>query len=195
MNRRICLVLLLFSAFALAEDHPAGPPKYEQDFKAGGNLKLELSAADYTIRGTQDAKIRVWVTAKDPDKVKDVKFSTATAGGNGKLKITGPHNDIQYTIELPSRLDLTVRLYAGDLNLAGIEGSKDIEIHAGDLNLNVGNPQDYRDVDLSVLVGDLNAGPFAVNKSGIGRKYHQTSSGRYKLHAHVGAGDLNVLGE
>ena len=87
-----------------------------------------------------------------------------------KLKISGPHNDIHYTVELPSRLDIIVRLSAGDLNVSGMVGSKDIELHAGDLNLHVGEPADYANVDLSVLVGDLNAGPWGA-KSGIGRAF------------------------
>lgn len=195
MNRlAVIQSVLLLSLFAIAQQPPpAGRPNYEQDFQSGGTLKLELSAADYTIRGGQDAKIRVYVEASDPDKVKQVKFSTATAGSNGKLKIIGPHNNIHYTIEVPSRLDLTVRLSAGDLNMSGIEGSKDISMHAGDLNLRIANPEDYRDVDLSVTVGDLNAGPWSTAKSGFVRSYHQANAGKYKMHVHVGAGDLNVL--
>lgn len=166
-------------------------PNYEQDFVGGGHLKLELTAGDYTIRGTDAKKIRVFVTSKDPNKLKDVKFSTATAGSNGKLKISGPHNDIQYTVELPSRLDVTIRLSAGDLEVRGLDGSKDISMHAGDLNLHV-RPEDYADVDLSVRIGDLNAGPWSVSKGGFVRSFHQAQAGKYKLRAHVGAGDLNV---
>lgn len=187
----VMVALLSLSALALAED-TARKPQYEQDFQAGGGLKLDLSSAGYTIRGTEDKKIRVWVEA-DPDKLKDVRFSTATAGANGKLKITGPHNNVHYTIELPSHVDLTIRLAAGDLELSGIEGSKDIEMHAGDMNLHVGNVSSYGAVDLSVNVGDLNAGPWSVAKSGLIRSFHQNGAGRYKLHAHIGAGDLNVI--
>ena len=195
MNRLAAILsVLLLSLFAIGQQAPsAGRPNYEQDFHPGGNLKLELSAADYTIRGAQDAKIRVFVEASDPDKVKQVKFSTATAGANGKLKIIGPHNNIHYTIEVPSQVDLTVRLSAGDLNVSGIEGSKDIQMHAGDLNLHIARPEDYRDVNLSVTVGDLNAGPWSTSKSGFVRSYHQASAGKYKMHVHIGAGDLNVL--
>jgi hypothetical protein len=198
MHRTVWLVsLLLLSLFTLGEEtQPSSQPKYEQDFAAGGHLKLELSAGDYDIRGVEGSKIRVFVSCtKNPDKVKEVKFSTAVAGSNGKLKITGPHNDIQYTVEVPARLDLTVRLSAGDVELRGVEGNTDVEMHAGDLNLHVKRPEDYAKVDLSVNIGDLNAGPWAVSKGGFVRSFHQSQTGKYKLHAHVGAGDLNVSGE
>ena len=198
MQRYLLLVVvLLVSVFALGqESQPSSQPKYVQDFAGGGHLKLDLSAGDYAIRGVEGSKIRVFVTtSKNPERLKDVKFSTAVAGPNGKLKISGPHNDIQYTVELPSHLDLTVRLSAGDLELRGIEGNQDIEMHAGDLNLHVSRPEQYGNVDLSVRIGDLNAGPWSVAKGGFVRSFHQTQAGKYKLHAHVGAGDLNVTGE
>jgi hypothetical protein len=201
MNRTLlCLALLLVAIAGFAQTTPAASsdktaattPNYEQQFAPGGHLTLELTAGGYTIRGTDANKIRVFVTAKDPNKIKEVKFSTATAGANGKLKISGPHNDIEYVVELPSRLDVTIRLSAGDLEVRGLSGSKDISMHAGDLNLYV-RPDDYANVDLSVNVGDLNAGPWAVSKGGFVRSFHQAQAGKYKLRAHVGAGDLNVV--
>jgi hypothetical protein len=188
----LCLVLL-FAFVAVAQTDTAAKPQYQQEFASGGSLKLELTAGDYTVRGTPENRIRVFVTSKDPNKIKEVKFSTATAGSNGKLKVSGPHNDISYVIEIPARLDLTIRLSAGDLEVRGIEGSKDVEMHAGDLNLHVGKAADYANVDLSVRVGDLHAGPWSVSKGGFARSFHQANAGRYKLHAHVGAGDLNVI--
>jgi hypothetical protein len=195
----LLMTVLAVAAVGWAADQPSGSqpgqPQYQQELAPGGHLKLELSAGGYTIRGTDAPRIRVFVTAKNPDKVKEVKFSTAMAGSNGKLKITGPHNDIDYVVELPSRLDLTVRLSAGDLEVRGIEGAKDIEMHAGDLNLYVTRAEDYSDIDLSVKVGDLNAGPWSVSKGGFVRSFHKTNPGKYKLHAHVGAGDLNVVSD
>jgi hypothetical protein len=195
IRRSLFLLPLLLVSLAVLGQTPDSKPNYEQNFAPGGHLKLDLTAGDYTIRGTDAAKIRVFVTARDPEKIKDVKFTTASAGANGKLKISGPHNNIQYLVELPSRLDVTIRLSAGDLEVTGLEGSKDIEMHAGDLNLHVGHANDYSDVDLSVRFGDLNAGPWAVSKGGIARSFHQSRAGKYKLHAHVGAGDLNITGE
>jgi len=187
-------LLILLTAVAVAQP-PQEKANYEQDLAPGGHLKLELTAGDYTVRGTDASKIRVFVTAKDPAKIKDVTFSTATAGANGKLKIKGPHNEMSYVVEVPSHLDVTIRLSAGDLEVRGIDGSKDIEMHAGDLNVHLANPTDYGDIDLSVRVGDLNAGPWSVSKGGLVRSFHQANAGKYKLHAHVGAGDLNVVSD
>src|SRR5690348_3635662 len=119
-TRLALLVFVVCGALAALGQTSDSKPNYEQNFAPGGHLKLDLTAGDYTIRGTDESKIRVFVTARDPDKLKDVKFTTATARSNGKLKISGPHNNIQYVVELPKRLDVTIRLSAGDLEVSGL---------------------------------------------------------------------------
>jgi hypothetical protein len=75
--------------------------------------------------------------------------------------------------------------------LSGVTGDKDDEIHAGDLTISVGNPGDYKHADGSVWAGDLSASAFGVTKDGLFRSFDKdNASGKYRLHAHVGAGDL-----
>jgi hypothetical protein len=43
------------------------------------------------------------------------------------------------------------------------------------------------------MAGDLTASAFGVNKDGLFRSFEQNNpSGKYRLHAHVGAGDLTL---
>jgi hypothetical protein len=87
---------------------------------------------------------------------------------------------------------LFVRMPAGELTLEGISGDKDVEMHAGELTISVGNASDYSFVDASVYTGDLEGAPFGESHGGLFRSFHKTGNGRYKLHAHVGAGQLTL---
>jgi hypothetical protein len=74
------------------------------------------------------------------------------------LRISGgPKDGLQVTIEVPSSAMLYVWMPAGDLTLKSVSGDKDVELHAGDLAISVGNPADYGRVDPSVMAGDLEA--------------------------------------
>jgi len=58
--------------------------------------------------------------------------------------------------------------------------------------MDVGNPEDYSYVEASVTSGGIEAVPFGEDHGGLFRSFHKTGNGKYKLHAHVGAGDLNL---
>jgi hypothetical protein len=72
----------------------------------------------------------------------------------------------------------------------GVTGDKDLELTAGDLTLQVGSPEDYAHVDLSVRYGDISGIQFGEPKGAVGNSVRKDGNGRYKLHAHVMAGDL-----
>ena len=103
------------------------------------------------------------------------------------------HILIQITIHLPKTCDLYLRVPAGDVSVEGISGNKDIELHAGDLSIRVGDPLEYAHVDASVNAGDVEASPFGESHSGLFRSFQKSGAGKYRLHAHVGAGDLTLL--
>jgi len=104
----------------------------------------------------------------------------------------GPRNEFQIEISIPRASDLYLRMPAGDAEIDGLVGNKDVELHAGDLTVAVGRPEEYALADASVHAGDLNTGPFGVYKGGLFRSFHQQGAGSYRLHAHVGAGDLTL---
>src|SRR6202043_2679756 len=104
----------------------------------------------------------------------------------------GPKNNLEVTIEVPNSAMLFVRMPAGDLSVEGVSGDKDVELHAGDLTIAVGNAADYNHVDASVMSGDLEAAPFSESHGGLFRSFEKSGSGKYRLHAHVGAGELTL---
>ena len=103
-----------------------------------------------------------------------------------------PKNEVYVTITIPRETSLFARMRAGDLSVDGVAGDKDLELWAGDLNVQVADASDYGPIDLSVKVGDVSAGPFGSPKGTVGNSLRHAGSGKYRLHAHVFAGDLTL---
>ena len=104
----------------------------------------------------------------------------------------GPRNDLTITIRIPSDTDLYARIPFGDVQVKNVTNNQDVEVHAGDLTVDVGEAKDYSHVDASVLTGELDAVPFHESKGGLFRSFRVNGSGRYRVHAHVGAGQLTL---
>ena len=103
-----------------------------------------------------------------------------------------PRNNFRVTVELPQKSGLTVRMFAGQLEIRGVQGNKDVELHFGQMDLAMGKASDYAQIDGSVNTGEVDAPAFNVSKGGLFRSFSKEGSGRYRLHAHVGAGQLSI---
>ena len=79
--------------------------------------------------------------------------------------------------------------------MSGIEGDKDIESNAGQVNINIGKPQDYRAIDASVTSGDSEARALRGIGAGPVHSLNATGPGKYRLHVHLGAGQIRLLTE
>jgi hypothetical protein len=101
-----------------------------------------------------------------------------------------PKKELQVTIEIPRSTNLYARMRGGDLSVQGVAGDKDLELAGGDLTIQVGSPEDYSHVDLSVRFGDVSGTQFGDPKGWIGNSVRREGNGKYRLHAHVMAGDL-----
>jgi hypothetical protein len=170
-------------------DHP-----FDVDFSSGQQIRLDFRSGEFRIVGTDANKISVRATGHNAEKARDMTVTFKHFGYRADLQISrGAINDgPAITVEVPKVSGLFVRMPFGDLTVEGVSGDKDVELHAGDLNIAVGDAADYGHVDASVNAGDLSAGPFGESKDGLFRSFRKTGTGRYKLHAHLGAGDLNL---
>ena len=162
----------------------------EKDFVSGGRVVITLESGDYTIRASSDNRIHVrWNEAS----AKGVRVKLTTNGNSADVRVENtPNNSFHATIEVPALTDVRVRLTAGNLSVAGVKGDKDIEIRAGDLSISVGNSSDWGDVEASVTAGDIKASPFQANKGGLFRSFHWKGPGKYRLHVHLMAGDVDL---
>jgi hypothetical protein len=166
--------------------------KFEAKFQPGGEIRLQIRSADIELTGSDSPVVRVTCELKHDEDASDITIRFTADGNSGSLRVRGgPNEGVRIRIEVPKSSNLFVRAPAGDLTLTGITGDKDVEIHAGDLTISVGNPGDYKHADGSVWAGDLTASAFGVTKDGLFRSFDKdNASGKYRLHAHVGAGDL-----
>jgi len=166
--------------------------KFEAKFQPGGEMRMQIRSADIEVTGSDSPLVRVTCELKQDDEARNITIRFSADGNSGRLRVRGgPNNDVKIRIEVPKSSSLFVRAPAGDLTVSGVTGDKDVEIHAGDLTISVGNPADYKHADGSVWAGDLSASAFGVTKDGLFRSFDKdNASGRYRLHAHVGAGDL-----
>jgi len=194
---RIFLGLLLCAALggtplATADDGPDAPLSVIRPFPSRGTIQMQLTGGDYSIRAADTDQIHVTGTADYPYQQKNLRADVEIRGTAATIVTSGPHNNTHFTIEVPRRSNLRIRLQAGDIQVERIEGDLDISSHAGDVNVEVPRASDYRSVDASVYAGDLNAPAFGGGKDGLFRSIHWTGSGVYRLRAHVGAGELNL---
>lgn len=195
---RIPFLVVLFAPLSLAQtnkievsslsDHP-----FQVDYPSGSQLSIRVRSGDVRVVGSAENKVTVKVDAKDPDKAREVTVRFERLDNSAELRISGgPKNDLWITVEVPKSTGLFVRMPAGQLEISNVTGDKDVQLHAGELIVGVGNPADYSHVDASVTTGGLEAPPFGESHGGLFRSFQKSGNGKYKLHAHVGAGDLTL---
>jgi hypothetical protein len=189
-----CLLSLPIAALAQkpVDAEEVGQDHFEADFPSGGHLRMHVRSGEIRIVGNDENKIQIHFGGKNGGRLKGVKVSLRASGDDGgELNVSGgPHNDFEIDISIPQKCDLRLRVPAGEVRVTGIAGDKDVELSAGELTVEVGKANDYAHVDASVYSGDLDAEPFSTMKSGLFRSFEQHGPGRYRLHAHVGAGEL-----
>lgn len=159
-------------------------------FAGGGRVSMDLSAGQYKIEGAPGDQLEVRWSVRDADRLRDVQVRADVKGTNATITTDGPSNNFRVTIRVPSRADLHVRLSAGEISLRGIEGHKDVELNAGELDIDVGRADDYSQVDASLWAGDIQAAPFRASKSGLFPSFNWRGPGKYRLHAHLMAGEV-----
>lgn len=155
----------------------------------GQALKLELSSGNYRIEPGVAGKIVV--ISKYQSQQQKPHFGIDTNSKEASVRVEAPKN-YAAVIQVPRNSTLKVRLNGGTLSVAGIEGDKDIESSAGDVSIDVGQPENYNRVDASVDMGLIDAPPFQVAQNGVERSFIRRGPGSYHLHAHVGTGEIRL---
>jgi hypothetical protein len=193
----VAAVLAAF-AFSGAASVGAQERTIDRTFPGGGRIVLDLSAGDYEIVGTRENLIHVEWRTGDAEDRGEVRVRADAGAGRATIVTEGPglaaaaHTGFIVRIRVPRRSDLVVRLSAGDLDIRGIEGSKDVNAQAGDVNIEIGDRNDYRSVDASVAVGGLDASAFRIEKGGFFRSLHWNGRGKYELRANLKVGQVTL---
>jgi hypothetical protein len=166
----------------------------ERSFAEGGIVTLHLSSGDYTVRAGASDRVRVEWRAEDAHeekKMKDINVVTDIFERVMTIRTKGPTTHARFTIEIPSRTDIHLRVRAGDVRIEGIEGHKNVRMTAGDLHIEVA-PGSLRHVHASVTFGDLTAHSLGIDKDGIKNSFDWFGEGRYTLDARLFAGDVTL---
>jgi hypothetical protein len=192
---RLLAVCLLFAPVVLCqtarETTSFQLQGFETSLASGSSLRLHLHDGDFRVVGSDSEKISIHVEGKNVELAKNMRIQVKRSPGTLELTLSHvPKNELQVTIEIPRNSNLYARMRGGDLSVQGVAGDKDLELTGGDLTVQVGSPEDYSHVDLSVRFGDVSGTQFGDPKGWIGNSVRKDGNGKYKLRAHVTAGDL-----
>jgi hypothetical protein len=165
---------------------------FSEDFAPGGRLRLRVRSGEVHVIGTDQSKISVELSGRNAFDARKLTVRLARKGPRSdEMRIFGgPRNDLTITVRIPSNTDLYARIPFGEVHVENVTSNQDVELHAGELIVDVGDPADYAHVDGSVITGEVDAAPFGESHGGLFRSFRKSGSGRYRLHAHVGAGQL-----
>ena len=156
-------------------------------------VRLHLQDGAFRIVGGEAGEITIRTEGKNAAQARKMKVQIRRTGDSLDLTLLHvPKNEVQITIAIPRETSLYARMRAGELSVDGVAGDKDLEMLAGDLSIQVPDAAEYGAVDLSVKVGDLSGTQFGDPKGWLGNSVRQDGTGRYRLHAHVFAGDLTL---
>jgi hypothetical protein len=161
-------------------------------------LTIHSRPAGLEIVGTDQAAIHVSCTSGDEGDAQRIRIQFQGNPEDETLTIKGDlrkGDNVKVRIEVPRKTSLRVEMSAGEIKVEEIEGDKDIQLHAGQISVSSTRPWNYRNVDVSVSIGEVNAPMYGAQKGGFFRSItKQTPDGEYSLHAHVITGGIDLLG-
>jgi len=192
--RRGLIVVVSLALGAVTFGQTADPNTIEQPFSEGGIVTLNLSSGDYTVRAGASDRVRVQWRAADVEHDKDMQKIQVVSDVFERvlaIRTKGPTSHARFTIEIPARSDVHLRVRAGDVRIEGIEGNKNVRMRAGDLHIDV-QPESLRHVHASVSIGDLQARSLGIEKDGFKNSLNWFGNGQYMLDARVFAGDVTL---
>lgn len=191
----LALWALVMASGSLLGQQRAPEATVQQSFASGGTIHLHLQAGGYTVTPSDSEIIVVTCQARTDRQLKSVKILIKPAGARADVYVLNtPNSNFTATIQVPRRSDLWVRLTAGELDVGSVEGNKDLALNAGSLRVDIPRPQEYGQRDASVTTGSIESSAFEVSKGGLFRSFSQHGPGKYRLHAHVIAGEIVLRG-
>jgi hypothetical protein len=167
----------------------------QKKFVSGGTIRLHLEAGGYTVTSGDSENIVVTCRAQTDEQLRRVKIEIRPAAASADVYVSDtPHNNFRVTIEVPRRSNLWARLSAGELIIESVDGDKNVEARAGRIQIDIPHPEQYGHRDASLLTGSIQSSAFNVSKGGLFRSFEQDGPGKYRLHAHLMTGEIDLRG-
>ncbi|HEY1806945.1 MAG TPA: hypothetical protein VGG42_00220 [Acidobacteriaceae bacterium] len=194
--RRFCTgvtAAVLVCGTAYGETNGSCAQALEAPLHDRSTLTVQSFATGIKVVGTEGTTLRVTCTnAGDPHAV---RFHLTGDPGHEQLTLQSDHHqdNLQIRIEVPHRTSFRLHMSAGEVTVNNVEGDKDIDLYAGQINIATGDVSDYRSVHASVDIGEVNASAWGVDKGGFFRSFTRTTAdGEYRLYAHVLTGQIDL---
>lgn len=170
------------------QEQPMTPEKAvaEKPFAPGGNIEMQLDGGNYILRGAADNKIRVAFGGNTGNARPELTVD----GQRANVAVKDTPNNFHALIDVPGSSNVVIHLSAGNLEMAGIVGDKDINSGAGNVEITISDPDEYSTAEGSVKAGDIDASVFGKSGSGLNPHFDWQGHGKYKLRANLGAGNL-----
>src|ERR1700733_11359271 len=154
--RIAAFILLTLGSSFLATQAPTiertGESPVEAKFSSGGSIRMDLCPGEIDLVGKDENVVRISYHGRA--EADDLNVRLQVSGNHADLKVRGcPNNNFEMTVEVPKNSNLYVRMFAGQMNVNDITGDKDVEIHAGQLTMDIGKPEDYFRVEDSGRTG------------------------------------------
>ena len=195
MNRITVWLFWLLVPGALSAQDRSLEAVAQQKFASGGTIRLHLESGGYTISPTDSNQIVVTYRANSESQLKRVKVAIKPALSSADIYVIDtPSSNFEATIEVPRESNLWARLTAGELDVEDIKGDKNLELWAGRIHIEIPHPEEYGHRDASVTTGSIESSAFDISKGGLLRSFEQHGSGKYRLHAHVLTGEIDLTG-
>ena len=102
MNKR-SLAAALCAGFAFVASAADNRPSdsLERSFAEGGRIRLDLSAGDYTISGSADAKLHVEWSVKEASQLKEVRVNPKLTGSEAVVEVQGRSCRVMCVVTAP----------------------------------------------------------------------------------------------
>jgi hypothetical protein len=192
MLQRIALVFLALVPFCHGDDKYSKTNTQSWAFAPAAQVELRVRFGDVHIMPAEDSHLVITYTvhSNHADFLEKVEPQFEVKGAKAVLTLKAPrYGNAEVEVKVPARTDIYLRLEAGDIRLGPIEGNKDLETHAGDIDVDLVDPASYGPVDASTHAGDVVA-PFGKPHGWIGNSLNYQGTGSYRIHAHTLAGDV-----
>lgn len=184
----LCLSAAVVSAQEVKVDRTGESP-VEAKFAPGGRIRMDFCPGGIDLIGTDEPVVRV--SYHPPGG--DIRVRIEVRGDRADVRLSEcPSNNFRARIELPKSSGLHVRMFAGQLIVDDITGDKDMELTFGQMIIDAGKAEDYARVTASVNSGSIDADTFNVHKGGLFRSFDRSGPGNLRLHAHIGAGQIEI---
>lgn len=166
--------------------------------RPNATLSINSISAGIEIVGTDQNTVRVSCSADDMDSARQVQLQLTGTPTGAKLTFTGSHlrhGKLTVRIEVPRKTNLGLEMAAGDVKVGEVVGDKDLTLRAGAITVSSSHASNYKDVNASVAIGEVNISPDGEAKGGFFRDFRkQNPHGQYRLHAHVTTGKIVLIG-